>query len=70
MTDKLDPAAHTLLTVPKRLARQKADPWEGFAGLRQHLPALEAKPEEKPRRSSSVVTARKPARRTRDRKEA
>ena len=36
---RLDPAAFTLLTVPKRLARLKRDPWEGFAEASRPLPA-------------------------------
>ncbi|MDQ1078796.1 DNA ligase D [Pseudoroseomonas cervicalis] len=35
----LDPLAFTLETVPKRLARQRRDPWEGWHDLRQRLPA-------------------------------
>jgi len=31
VTPKLDVSAHTMLTVPARLKRQKADPWADFA---------------------------------------
>ncbi len=39
VTAKLDPAAFTVLTVPNRLARLKADPWDGFAAAARPLPA-------------------------------
>ncbi len=35
---KLDPQAFTIRTVPHRLARLKADPWDGFDGVDQILP--------------------------------
>ncbi|WBV41939.1 DNA ligase D [Pseudoroseomonas cervicalis] len=35
----LDPLAFTLQTIPKRLARQRRDPWEGWEALNQRLPA-------------------------------
>ncbi len=38
VTPKLDPAAFNVLTVPKRLARLRADPWEGFAAAARPLP--------------------------------
>lgn len=38
VTRNLDPSAFTLHSVPDRLARQRTDPWDGFSGLRQHLP--------------------------------
>ena len=64
VTPKLDPAAFTLLTVPKRLARLMADPWAGLRTTDQVLPTLkaaaaEAKPA--PRvPGTRIVTARKP----------
>jgi bifunctional non-homologous end joining protein LigD len=68
VTNKLDPAAHTLRTVPARLAKLKADPWAGFASLKQTLPDLTpGHPAEKssaagmkPNAGSRVVVARKP----------
>ena len=64
---KLDPSAFTLLTVPKRLARQKADPWAGFRELDQVLPKLKAAANTPPDRppaprvpGTRIVTARKP----------
>ena len=38
VTPKLDPAAFTVLTIPKRLAKLKADPWEGFAADAKAIP--------------------------------
>ncbi len=38
VTSKLDPASFTIGTVPKRLARQQRDPWQGFEALTQTLP--------------------------------
>jgi bifunctional non-homologous end joining protein LigD len=35
----LDPQSFTILTVPKRLARLKADPWAGYWKCRQKLTA-------------------------------
>jgi bifunctional non-homologous end joining protein LigD len=64
VTAKLDPAAHTVRTIPARLAKLKKDPWAGFAEARQHLPELKgtapAPSAEKPRTASRVVVARKP----------
>jgi bifunctional non-homologous end joining protein LigD len=48
VTPKLDPAAFTVATVPALLARQKKDPWEGFAASARPLPAAKDMP--KPRR--------------------
>ena len=39
---KLNPAEFTLRSVPGRLARLRADPWQGFTSLRQRLPNLAA----------------------------
>ncbi len=39
VTPKLDPASFTVLTLPGRLAKLKADPWEGFAAAAQAIPA-------------------------------
>ena len=36
---RLDPARFDVRSVPARLARQRRDPWEGYAELRQALPA-------------------------------
>jgi bifunctional non-homologous end joining protein LigD len=64
VTAKLDPAAYTVLTVPKRLDKLKRDPWDGFDDARRHLPDLREKPKPGKARpsgaSSSIVTARKP----------
>jgi bifunctional non-homologous end joining protein LigD len=42
VTPKLDPASLTLASVPKRVARLKADPWEGFAAAAKPLPVTAA----------------------------
>ena len=42
VTAKLDPAAFTVMTVPARLARLRADPWKGFADIVQGLPGAAA----------------------------
>ena len=61
---KLDPAKFTLRSVPERLARLRADPWEGFATLRQRLPDLAGEQRAAPRKGrSAIVTAAKPKRR-------
>ena len=43
VTPKLDVAAHTLLTVPARLQRQRADPWADFAAAAAPLPQPDRK---------------------------
>lgn len=48
VTAKLDPSAFTLATVPKRLVRQKHDPWADFAAAARPLSAVKDAP--KPRR--------------------
>lgn len=40
VTAKLDPATLTLKTVPARLAKQKTDPWAGFAEAARPLPKV------------------------------
>jgi bifunctional non-homologous end joining protein LigD len=47
VTPKLDPAAFTLATVPKRLARLKRDPWEGFAAEARPLPPMPDNPKQR-----------------------
>ena len=39
VTDKLDPQAFTIRTVPARLAKLKTDPWDGFTRVSQTLAA-------------------------------
>jgi bifunctional non-homologous end joining protein LigD len=68
---KLDPAKFTLRTMADRLARLRADPWEGFASTRQRLPELAAGSPKAQKRSASqtgktvIVQAAKPKRRNR-----
>lgn len=50
VTPKLDPASFTIASVPKRIARQKSDPWAGFVAAAQSLPPSQDTP--KPRRRS------------------
>jgi bifunctional non-homologous end joining protein LigD len=38
VTPTLDPAAHTLGSIPARLARLRRDPWEGFVQAARELP--------------------------------
>jgi len=37
LTAALDPRRFTVVTVPRRLARLRADPWRGYGDLRQRL---------------------------------
>jgi bifunctional non-homologous end joining protein LigD len=66
---RLDPAKFTLRTVPARLSRLRNDPWEGFEALHQRLPDFANKPratQSAPapeKRSTVIVTARRPSRR-------
>lgn len=39
LSPRLDPARYTIASVPGRLARQGADPWEGIDRQKQRLPA-------------------------------
>jgi bifunctional non-homologous end joining protein LigD len=48
VTDKLDPMAFTLRSVPERLQKLSSDPWAGYYKLVQHLPDL--RPQNTPRR--------------------
>ena len=64
---KLNPAAFTVLTVPKRLAKLKQDPWAGFDEIDQRLPDLApatpsvGQPNPPSRASGTrIVVARKP----------
>ena len=43
VAEGLDPALYTLETVPKRVQRQRADPWPGFYELDQAVPDNGAK---------------------------
>ncbi len=73
VTQKLDPSAFTLRSVPERLVRQRTDPWKDFSRLRQHLPDLSANTtgrkthrrgsEARPAGNTATVAARKPKRR-------
>ena len=47
VTARLDPQAFTIHTVPARLAKLRADPWDGFAAARQTLAAPTATPNRK-----------------------
>jgi len=65
VTRRLDPGSFTLRTVPDRLARQRSDPWQGFAERRQRLPKIST-PGGKTvsgATKTSIVTARPPRRR-------
>jgi bifunctional non-homologous end joining protein LigD len=53
VTPKLDPAAFNMQTVPARLKRLKADPWEGFDAARRALPTLPEPPKRRSGRQAS-----------------
>lgn len=66
---KLDPSAFDLQSVPRRLGKQKADPWDGFEAARRTLPEVQRvklaapKPSDaapRPSRRPVVVFAPKP----------
>ncbi len=64
----LDAAAFTVLTVPGRLAKLKADPWAAFAGTQQSLPQFQReRPKvavsERAAGASRIVVAHRPSRR-------
>jgi bifunctional non-homologous end joining protein LigD len=67
VTPDLDPAVHTIKTVPARLARLRTDPWKGFATCQQSLPELGVQNDQpklkRPSQTGSVVVAKAPARR-------
>jgi bifunctional non-homologous end joining protein LigD len=67
VTPDLDLGAFTVRTVPERLAKLRAEPWEGFDAARQALPALpkreaarNAAPPPPPAGKAKIVTARAP----------
>ena len=74
VTPRLDLQAFTLKTVPGRLGKLRADPWEGFEASRRTLPrapkdeareieAGEVKAAAKPAGKATIVTAKPPTRR-------
>jgi bifunctional non-homologous end joining protein LigD len=74
VTPRLDLQAFTLKTVPARLEKLRADPWEGFEASRRTLPrapkdgareieAGEVKAATKPAGKATIVTAKPPTRR-------
>ena len=71
VTNKLDPQSFTLHSVPKRLAKLRSDPWDGFATTKQMLPAATRQQPASKRsgkddqgsRRSVIVTASKPRKR-------
>jgi bifunctional non-homologous end joining protein LigD len=74
VTPRLDLQAFTLKTVPARLEKLRADPWEGFEASRRTLPrapkdgareieAGEVKAATKPAGKTTIVTAKPPTRR-------
>jgi bifunctional non-homologous end joining protein LigD len=65
VTPKLDLVAYNLRTVPERLAKLRADPWEDFDKSRQSLPMapkseVARKPSPKPAGKATIVTAKAP----------
>eukprot|EP01037_Dinobryon_pediforme_P001392 gene1392-1413_t len=44
LTDRLDPKSFDITTIPKRIAKQKTDPWAEFSTTKQVLPDLAPKP--------------------------
>ena len=58
VTPKLDLGAFTVKTVPDRLARLRADPWDGFEKSRRRLP--EAPKREAPKPDAPKVAAQRP----------
>ncbi|HEX2940048.1 MAG TPA: DNA ligase D, partial [Rhodopila sp.] len=64
VTQKLDPRRLTLETVPDRLRKLKADPWDGFDAARRPLPTFQ-KRETRPKVThpaghATIVTAKAP----------
>ena len=57
VTARLDPAAFTVVTVPARLAKLRADPWRGFAEAEQRLPEGYAGPSASGRNAAVIVRA-------------
>lgn len=61
VTPKLDLGAFTLRTVPERLAKPRADPWEGFEGERRSLPVGPGRAAAvTPAGKATIVTAKAP----------
>jgi bifunctional non-homologous end joining protein LigD len=66
---RLDPAKFTIRSMADRLARLRADPWEGFASMRQRLPDLAGSPQAPKRgapraaKKTVIVQAARPKRR-------
>jgi bifunctional non-homologous end joining protein LigD len=70
VTPKLDLAAFTMRTVPRRLAKLRADPWAEFEQSRQTLPApperlTASRPAAQPAGKATIVTAKAPRPRVR-----
>jgi bifunctional non-homologous end joining protein LigD len=40
VSTRLKPSRFTVRTIPDRVAKLRADPWQGFVALKQHLPDL------------------------------